>query len=146
MELRTRIRNIPCETPGSLDPKERHAYEVGFFSAIEAAAEMVGSEVAPEDPRMVASSDQTLSADCRKQNNKRTDLLDSDGENRALRSFLRLYSPDRSITINEMRAQMDLAGWSLEYCPDFARIGSSEHLTKSGAQIWIRHLFGMEHC
>ncbi len=74
----------------------------------------------------------------------RDSLLDDDGENRAVRSFLMQYSCDRSLTVSQMRKHMDMSGWPLEYCPPFARLGGTKHLSKAGAQIWIRHLFSME--
>jgi hypothetical protein len=74
------------------------------------------------------------------------DLLDDDGENRAVRSFLMQYSCDRAITVGAMRNHMDMSGWPLQFCPPFARTGREDaaHLTKAGAQVWIRHLFEME--
>lgn len=73
------------------------------------------------------------------------DLLDSEGENRAVRSFLMAYSCDRSITVGEMRKHMDRSGWPMEYRPEFARDGHDGlHLTKAMAQEWLRHLFSME--
>lgn len=74
------------------------------------------------------------------------ELLDSDGENRAVRSFLMQYSCDRALTVGAMRKHIDMSGWPLHYCPDFARTGAcdSEHLTKAGAQLWIRFLFSLE--
>lgn len=74
------------------------------------------------------------------------ELLDEEGENLAVRSFLMQYSCDRALTIGAMRKHMDMSGWPLQYCPEFARIGDydSQHLTKAGAQLWIRHLISME--
>ena len=76
---------------------------------------------------------------------ERADLMDDDGENRALRSFLMQYGVP-SLTVGAMRKHMDRSGWPLQFCPDFARTGSadSQHLTKGGAQVWIRHLLSME--
>lgn len=73
------------------------------------------------------------------------DLLDAEGENQAVRTFLMQYSCDRSITVGAMRSHMTRSGWGEEAIPQFARnTYSAEHLTKSGAQIWIRHLFDLE--
>lgn len=76
----------------------------------------------------------------------RIDLVDeSDGENRAVRSFLSQYSCDNSITIGGMRRHMELSGW--EDCwPGFVNVASNDklHLTKGGAQYWIRYLFDLE--
>lgn len=76
----------------------------------------------------------------------RDELVDEEGENLAVRSFLMLYSGADGVTIGRMRKHMDRSGWPLQYCPDFARLGDrdGEHLAKAGAQIWIRHLFNME--
>jgi hypothetical protein len=73
-------------------------------------------------------------------------LMDEEGENQAVRSFLMQYSCDRALTIGAMRKHMDMSGWPLQYCPEFARIGDydSQHLSKAGAQEWLRHLFAME--
>lgn len=70
------------------------------------------------------------------------DLIDSDGENRAVRCFLMLYGGTNSPTVEQMR--MHLAASGFEECwPDWA---ASEygHLTKGGAQDWLRHLFALE--
>lgn len=71
------------------------------------------------------------------------DLLDSDGENRAVRSFLMQYSCDRSISVDEMARHMELSGWP-NMLPRFATLNDGSVLTKAGAQIWIRHLFSLE--
>jgi hypothetical protein len=73
----------------------------------------------------------------------RDDLMDHDGENKAIRSFLRYYQ-NPEITIVEMRENMDAAGW--DGCwPEWvttAQPGTS--LTKASAQAWIRHLISLE--
>lgn len=70
-------------------------------------------------------------------------LLDSDGENRAVRSFLMAYSCDRALSIGDMANHMRRSGWSGHW-PDWVSISEKSHLTKAGAQLWIRHLFDME--
>lgn len=74
------------------------------------------------------------------------DLLDSDGENRAVRTFLMQYSCDRATTVAAMGQHMNRSGWPSEYWPPFARNADNagSHLTKAGAQLWIRHLFSLE--
>jgi hypothetical protein len=73
------------------------------------------------------------------------ELFDEDGENQAVRSFLMHYSCDRSLTVTQMRKHMKRSGWLPEHCPPFARDSNDgSHLTKAGAQIWIRHLFDLE--
>lgn len=72
------------------------------------------------------------------------ELLDDEGENRAVRSFLLQYSCDRSITVGAMLAHMNRSGWRGD-APAFAlSVRPEEHLTKAGAQLWIRHLLSLE--
>jgi hypothetical protein len=75
---------------------------------------------------------------------EREDLLDDDGENRAVRSFLMQYSCDRSVSVAAMRRHMQLSGW--DGCwPEWANDSDNQgHLTKGGAQDWLRHLFSLE--
>jgi hypothetical protein len=72
------------------------------------------------------------------------DLLDEEGENRAVRSFLMQYSCDRAITVGAILAHMNRSGWR-GTAPAFALdVRPETHLTKAGAQLWIRHLFSLE--
>lgn len=72
------------------------------------------------------------------------ELLDEEGENLAVRSFLMQYSCDRAVTVGAMLAHMNRSGWR-EAAPEFAlSVRPETHLTKAGAQIWIRHLFSLE--
>ncbi len=72
------------------------------------------------------------------------ELMDEEGENQAVRSFLMQYSCDRSITVGAMLAHMNHCGWR-DLAPPFAlAVRPETHLTKSGAQIWIRHLLSLE--
>lgn len=74
----------------------------------------------------------------------RTDLLDTDGENLAVRCFLLLYSGTLSCTSGQMRQHMSLAGWD-GYWPAWVNNEPFHtHLTKGGAQDWLRHLFALE--
>lgn len=71
-------------------------------------------------------------------------LVDGDGENRAVRTFLMQYSCDRAITIGQMRDHMELSGWEGMW-PEFVTLAHADtYLTKMGAQSWIRHLIGLE--
>jgi len=74
---------------------------------------------------------------------QRKDLLDEEGENLAVRTFLRQYILP-GITVGAMRDCMELAGW--DGCwPEFVtKAHAEDHLTKAGAQIWLRHLFSLE--
>jgi hypothetical protein len=68
-------------------------------------------------------------------------LRDSDGENQAVRCFLMLYGCGQSPTIPQMREHMRESGF-----PHWPKWAETErgHLTKGGAQDWLRHLFSME--
>ena len=71
----------------------------------------------------------------------REPLLDTDGENRAVRSFLMHYGVP-GLTVKRMRENMRMAGWAgcwPAWVADF-----DGHLTKGGAQAWLRHLFALE--
>ena len=71
-------------------------------------------------------------------------LVDDEGENRALRSFLLYYTGVRAPTIGEVCDNMQLAGWD-GFWPDFvASSHDRAELTKAGAQLWIRHLLELE--
>jgi len=70
------------------------------------------------------------------------ELLDDEGENQAVRSFLLMYGCCRSPSTKEMREHLRLAGF--DGCwPDWAAT-DDHHLTKAGAQLWLRHLFALE--
>lgn len=71
-------------------------------------------------------------------------LLDDDGENGAVRWFLAAYGGGCSKTIGAMQAHLKMSGF--EGCwPDWCNTAHpSQHLTKGGAQQWIRHLFSLE--
>lgn len=69
-------------------------------------------------------------------------LLDDDGENRAVRMFLAAYGTP-GLTVATMRRHMELAGWTQS--PEWTTKPDAQgHLTKSGAQSWLRHLFALE--
>lgn len=71
------------------------------------------------------------------------ELLDADGENRAVRSFLMLYGGQHGISVESMKAHMKMCG--LPHWPEWAdKEPTSAHLTKGGAQDWLRHLFALE--
>jgi hypothetical protein len=72
------------------------------------------------------------------------DLLDDDGENRALRAFLLYYQNGGDKSVGAMRAYMQLSGWHGCWPDWVARDPDSAHLTKAGAQQWIRHLIDIE--
>lgn len=73
----------------------------------------------------------------------RTDLLDDEGENRILRAFLIAYQ-NPSTTTGAMRSHLKMSGWD-DCWPDWAAAAHKDaHLTKAGAQLWIRHLLALE--
>jgi hypothetical protein len=79
-----------------------------------------------------------------KTNQEHTDreLLDSDGENLAVRTFLQLYGGTNSPSIEGMRDHLAMSGFD-DCWPDWA---ATEYgfLTKAGAQSWLRYLFALE--
>lgn len=73
----------------------------------------------------------------------RADLLDDDGENRAVRSFLMQYGL-QGLTVLRMRNHMELSGWH-DCWPEWVNDPANEgHLTKGGAGDWLRFLFKLE--
>lgn len=69
--------------------------------------------------------------------------MDDEGENRAIRSFLSAYQ-NPSVTTVQMRDQMEMCGWDGCWPSWVSNARDGEGLTKSGAQIWIRHLLALE--
>lgn len=68
-------------------------------------------------------------------------LLDNDGENLAVRTFLQLYGGTSSVTTQRMRNHLAMSGF--DGCwPDWTV--QDMHLTKGGAQAWLRYLFSLE--
>lgn len=68
------------------------------------------------------------------------DLIDDDGENRAVRAFLMLYG-NNTVTAKAMKEHMIAMGFP--FVPDWVE-QSPGHLTKGGAQLWLRLLFALE--
>lgn len=71
-------------------------------------------------------------------------LLDEEGENQAVRDFLMLYQGDPSCNVGAMRQHMRRAGWDRCWPAWAGNVQDRTHLTKSGAQSWLRHLFSLE--
>ncbi|MBH2008331.1 MAG: hypothetical protein I8H71_01390 [Xanthomonadaceae bacterium] len=70
------------------------------------------------------------------------ELIDpEDGENRAVRMFLALYGMRPSLTVAAMRDHLTFSGFP--HWPAWAA-DDAGHLTKGGAQDWLRHLFALE--
>jgi hypothetical protein len=74
---------------------------------------------------------------------QRTDLIDTDGENKAIRSFLRFYL-NPGISIGQMRDNMAMSGWEDCWPDSLAAADWNSTLTKAEAQAWLRHLFSLE--
>lgn len=70
-------------------------------------------------------------------------LLDEDGENRAVRTFLMQWGYP-GLTVGAMRDHMRRSGWDNCWPTWVAASHQQSHLTKAGAQIWLRHLFNLE--
>lgn len=71
------------------------------------------------------------------------DLLDNDGENRAVRCFLGIYQCG-SPSVKQMKIHLEHSGFNdcwPEWVTDPKNAG---HLTKGGAQDWLRYLFALE--
>ena len=68
-------------------------------------------------------------------------LLDDEGENMAVRMFLALYGGQRGVTTRQMQYHLGAAGFAGAW-PEWAN--QDMHLTKAGAQLWLRHLFNLE--
>ena len=70
-------------------------------------------------------------------------LMD-DGENLAIRWFLAMYGGQNAVTVKQMKAHLEACGFDgcwPAWCNESAAQG---HLTKCGAQDWLRYLFGLE--
>lgn len=72
------------------------------------------------------------------------DLIDKDGENRAVRAFLLLYGgAGGGVTVEDMRDHLECCGFPV--WPSWVNeSGPRMHLTKGGAQDWLRSLFALE--
>jgi len=70
-------------------------------------------------------------------------LIDQNGENLALRSFLMQYSCDRAASVADMAQHMRRSGWD-GFWPGWVSSSDARHLTKLDAQRWIRHLLDLE--
>jgi len=71
----------------------------------------------------------------------RSDLIDDDGENKAVRAFLSLYQ-NGATSVRKMVVHMAHLGWGNN--PTWVTEALDEPLTKAGAQLWIRHLLALE--
>lgn len=68
------------------------------------------------------------------------DLVDEEGENQAVRCFLMIYG-NHNLTVKDMKYHLSMSGFP--YWPDWTA-DAPGHLTKAGAQLWLRHLFALE--
>lgn len=73
-----------------------------------------------------------------------TEALMDDGENQAVRVFLMLYGCTSNVMVHDMCRHLAESGFD-GYWPEWVADTRSEtHLTKAGAQDWLRHLFSLE--
>lgn len=75
--------------------------------------------------------------------NKLRDLLDDDGENRAVRTFLMSYGGG-SHKVGSIRYSLTMSGFDGCWPEWVGQEPEGAHLTKAGAQLWLRHLFDLE--
>jgi hypothetical protein len=68
------------------------------------------------------------------------ELVDDEGENRAVRMFLLLYN---SASPTALQMKEHLANCGYDCAPDWVE-RSPGYLTKAGAQLWLRMLFDLE--
>ena len=69
------------------------------------------------------------------------DLIDTDGENRAVRAFL-LGREVGCKDYEQMRRHMTNSGFDNCWPAEFATLGG--HMSKAAQQMWLRHLFALE--
>lgn len=71
-------------------------------------------------------------------------LIDTDGENIAVRWFLAGYGACSIHNVGAMQKFMGNCGYPFwpAWCDEPGEAG--QHLTKAGAQLWLRHLFNLE--
>lgn len=71
------------------------------------------------------------------------ELMD-DGENRAVRAFLMHYG-SAGLSVGQMKYNLRTSGFDgcwPAWCDEPGE--DKQHLTKGGAQLWLRHLFALE--
>lgn len=73
------------------------------------------------------------------------ELIDKDGENLAVRAFLLFYASSQgNVSVRDMTKHLSNSGF-YGCWPDWVTNENyMEHLTKTGAQNWLRHLFAIE--
>ncbi len=72
-------------------------------------------------------------------------LVDEEGENLAVRSFLIQYGCGSSNPkVGQMLSHMNHSGWEGTEPEWVKTCHKDEHLTKAGTQLWLRHLFSLE--
>ena len=70
-------------------------------------------------------------------------VQDAEGENKAVRCFLMLYG-QAGLTVGQMKKHMAMSGFKSWPVWVDADEMAKHHLTKAGAQLWLRHLFSLE--
>jgi hypothetical protein len=70
-------------------------------------------------------------------------ILDTDGENRPVRWFLAAYGGCCGMTVSGMKTHLKNCGYP--FWPEWCNTEQpTAHLTKGGAQLWLRYLFDLE--
>jgi lysophospholipase L1-like esterase len=69
--------------------------------------------------------------------------MDDEGENLAVRVFLMQYGTP-GLTVGAMSRHMSRCGYPLWPAWVNGDAWDGGHLTKAGAQLWLRHLFSLE--
>lgn len=73
------------------------------------------------------------------------ELIDiEDGENLAVRAFLLLYGGACGVQVGVMRDHLTLSGYPGHWPEWAAKATPGTHITKGGAQSWLRYLFSLE--
>lgn len=70
-------------------------------------------------------------------------LVDDEGENLAVRWFLAYYGSGGNKTVGAMKSHLKNCGYD-QLWPSWCDKEDGSHLTKAGAQLWLRHLFSLE--
>jgi hypothetical protein len=72
------------------------------------------------------------------------DLVEEDGENQAVRCFLGAYQCNPNTTVLSMKRHLQESGFDGLWPSWTDEPVNQGHLTKSGAQSWLRYLFALE--
>lgn len=106
--------------------------------------EALGHKGQQDVPRVAADELKAFIDELTEKRDFGRDLMrDEDGENRALRSFLLQWGLP-GLTVDNMKRHMEMSGWQNMWPKWVDVVHPKEHLTKAGAQLWIRHILSLE--